>query len=223
MRELCLTIGLEPAALRDLDEIVRSQTRCKKGSSLYRAGDAFDALYAIRCGSFKTTVLAESGHEQITGYHMLGDIIGLDGIAANQHACEAIALEDSEVCALPFDQLEELARSLPTLQHNLHRFLSRDIGRDQAMMLTLGSMRADERLASFLLNLSERYHRRGYSASEFVLRMTREEIGSYLGLQLETISRLLSRFQSEGLLVVQGRAVKICDLPALHRLAGHRT
>jgi CRP/FNR family transcriptional regulator, anaerobic regulatory protein len=220
MRELCLPVGLEPDAMRQLDAMVTRQTRLKKGDTLYRAGEPFTTLYAIRLGSCKTTVLAEDGREQITGYHMLGDVLGLDGIGTERHRCEAIALEDTEVCALPFDRLEELARSVPPLQHNLHQFLSRDIGRDQNMMLMLGSMRAEERLAVFLLNLSERYRRRGYSSTEFVLRMTREEIGSYLGLKLETVSRLFSRFHEEGLLQVQGRGVKLFDLPALKQLAG---
>jgi len=222
MRELCMPVGLEPEALAQLDSMITSQSRFKKGESLYRAGEPFTALYAIRTGSCKTTVLAEDGREQITGYHMLGDIIGLDGIGTERHACEAVALEDTQICALPFERLEELARTIPPLQHNLHRFLSRDIGREQSMMLMLGSMRADERLAGFLLNLSERYHRRGYSPTEFVLRMTREEIGSYLGLKLETVSRLFSRFHEEGLIQVQGRSVKLFDLNALRQLAGYR-
>jgi CRP/FNR family transcriptional regulator len=220
MRELCLPVGLEPEAMNQLDAVVTNRTRLKKGTALYRVGEPFTALYAIRIGSCKTTVLAEDGREQIAGYHMLGDIIGLDGIASDRHGCEAVALEDTEVCVLPFDRLEELARAVVPLQHNLHQFLSREIGRDQNVMLLLGSMRAEERIAVFLLNLSDRYQRRGYSATEFVLRMTREEIGSYLGLKLETVSRLLSRLQEEGLLQVQGRTVKLLDLPALKQLAG---
>lgn len=222
MRELCLPVGLDPDAMRQLDAMVSSRIRFKKGDKLYRAGEPFTALYAIRLGSCKTTVLAEDGREQITGYHMLGDIVGLDGIGTEHHGCEAVALEDTEVCALPFDRLEELARTVAPLQHNLHQFLSRDIGRDQNMMLMLGSMRAEERLAVFLLNLSDRYRRRGYSSTEIVLRMTREEIGSYLGLKLETVSRLFSRFQEEGLLQVQGRVLKLLDLSALKQLAGQR-
>ena len=219
LRELCLPVGLGPEALRELDAVT-GQTRFKKGAKVFRAGDPFAALFAIRVGSCKTTILAEDGREQITGYHMPGEIIGMDGIGSEHHACDAIVLEDTEVCALPFDNLEQLARTFPALQHNLHQFLSRDIGRDQSMMLMLGSMHAEERLAAFLLNLSERYQRRGYSATEYVLRMTREEIGSYLGLKLETVSRLLSRFQGEGLLQVQGRVVKLFDRPALRQLAG---
>jgi CRP/FNR family transcriptional regulator, anaerobic regulatory protein len=220
MRELCLPVGLDADALHQIDSLVTSQMRLKKGDTLYRAGEPFTALYAIRLGSCKTTILTEDGREQITGYHMLGDLLGMDGIGTERHACEAIALEDTEVCALPFEQLEHLSRTIPPLQHNIYQFLSRDIGRDQSMMLTLGRLRAEERLAVFLLNLSERYHRRGYSSTEFVLRMTREEIGSYLGLKLETVSRLFSRFQEEGLLQVQGRGVKLFDLTALRQLAG---
>jgi len=220
MRELCLPMGLDPAGMEQLDALVTSRMRFKKGATVYRSGDPFTALYAIRLGSCKTTLLAEDGREQIAGYHMLGDVIGLDGIAGNHHGCEAVALEDTEVCVMPFGQLEELARAIVPLQHNLHRFLSREIEREQDVMLLLGSMHAEERLAVFMLNLSDRYRRRGYSATEFVLRMTREEIGSYLGLKLETVSRLLSRMQEEGLLQVQGKTVKLLDLPALRQLAG---
>jgi len=223
MREFCLPAGLEAGALQDLDRIVKSRPRFAKGTTIYRAGDPFSALYAIRVGSCKTTVLAEDGREQVAGYHMLGDIVGLDGIASERHQCQAVALEDTKVCVLPFAELEDLARKCSPLQHTLHRFLSREIGRDQNLMLLLGSMRAEERLAAFLLNLSDRYRGHGFSASEFVLRMTREEIGSFLGLKLETVSRLLSRFQAEGLLQVQGRDVKLLDLPALKRLAGRRS
>jgi CRP/FNR family transcriptional regulator len=152
---------------------------------------------------------------------MIGDIIGLDGIGAERHVGDAVALEDTEVCVLPFHRLEDLARQVLPLQHNLYRLLSRQIGRDEHVMLLLGSMRAEERLAVFLLSLSQRYHERGYSETEFVLRLTREDIGSYLGLTLETISRLLSRFQASGLLQVQGRVLKLLDLPGLKRLAGH--
>lgn len=178
-------------------------------------------MYAIRLGSCKTSIVTEDGREQLIGYHMPGDVVGLDGIGTERHASQAIALEDSEVCPLPFDRLEELARTLPSLQHNLHRILSRDIGCDQNMMLVLGSRRGEERLAAFLLDLSDRYRRRGYSSTEFVLRLTREEIGSYLGLKLETVSRLFSQFQAHGLLQTQGRKVKLFDMGALAQLAGH--
>ncbi len=153
---------------------------------------------------------------------MLGDIIGLDGIGTERHGCQATALEDTDVCVMPFERLEDLARTVPSLQHNLHQFLAREITRDHSVMLLLGSMRAEERLAVFLVNLSERYRRRGYSSTEYVLRMTREEIGSYLGLKLETVSRLFSRFQDEGIIQVQGRSIKILDMAALRQIVGQR-
>jgi CRP/FNR family transcriptional regulator len=222
MRELCLPVGLSPDDLKQVDDAIGTRVKLKKGEPLYRAGEPFSALYAVRLGSLKTTVLAEDGREQVAGYHMLGDIIGLDGIGTDRHGCQAVALEDTEVCVMPFDRLEDLARKVAPLQRNLHQFLAREITRDHSVMLLLGSMRAEERLAVFLLNLSDRYRRRGYSSTEFVLRMTREEIGSYLGLKLETVSRLFSRFQEEGLIQVQGRSVKILDMAALRQLVGQR-
>jgi CRP/FNR family transcriptional regulator len=198
---------------------VNSRTRLRKGATLFHAGAPFSALYAVRLGSLKTTVSAEDGRAQVAGYHMPGDMVGLDGIATGHHGCDAVALEDAEVCALPFDAIEALARKVPALQRNLHRLLAKEISRDHGLLLLLGNMRAEERLAAFLLNLSERYRQRGYSASEYVLRMTREEIGSYLGLTLETVSRLFSRFQNEGLIKVKGRAVQLVDRKALRELA----
>ena len=221
VRRLCLPAGLDADAVRQLDASFGNHTRVKKREVLYHAGEPFTALYAVRLGTFKTLMLSEDGREQITGYHMGGDIVGLDGIGEERHGCDAIALEDSEVCALPFAKLDELSRHEPTLRRNLFRLISRDLCRGQDMMLLLGSMRAEERLASFLLDLARRYRSLGYSASELALRMTREEIASYLGLKLETVSRVFSRLQQEGLIQVQGRAIKLLDRPALHHLAGH--
>ena len=220
LRELCLPIGLDSGETRRLDQIISTRTRVKRRDSLYRPGDRFTALYAIRLGSFKTLLLANDGREQVTGYHMAGEIVGMDGISDNRFACQAVALEDSEVCVLPFTQLDELAHDIPLLRRNLYRTISKDICRDQDMMLLLGSRCAEERLTIFLLNLANRYQMRGYSSSEFVLRMTREEIASYLGLKLETVSRLFSRLQEEGLIQVQGRAVKLLDPAALKKLVG---
>jgi len=222
MRELCLPVGLDVGSIRQVDKLVNSRVRLKKGETLFRAGDPFAALYAIRLGSCKTAVPAGDGREQVTGYHMLGDIIGLDGVGSEQHGCRAVSLEDTEFCALPSERLEELARGISALQQNLHRLLSREITREHNIMLLLGSMRAEERLAIFLLNLSQRYHERGYSSTEFVLRMTREEIGSYLDLKLETVSRLFSRLQDERLIEVRGRAVKLLDRIALAHLIAQR-
>jgi CRP/FNR family transcriptional regulator, anaerobic regulatory protein len=220
MRTLCLPIGLSEKDLAELEALLGNRIKLKKGDALFHNGSPFTALFAVKLGSLKTTVLSDDGREQVAGYHMAGDLVGLDGMGEDRHACEALALEDSEACVLPFARIEELARHVPALQHNLHRFMSREIERDHRVMLLLGSMRAEERLAAFLLNLSERYHARGYSSTEFVLRMTREEIGSYLGLKLETVSRLFSKFQEEGLVMVAGRSVKIIDMPILKQLVG---
>lgn len=215
----CVPVGLETAVLRELDLLVATRARVRKGETLYRPGDRFVALYAIRSGSCKTVLSSEDGREQVTGYHMAGDLIATDSIDSDVHAGQAVALEDMEACVLPFKRIEQLARDHAHLQHNLYRLLSREIARERKAMLMLGAMRADQRLAAFLLDLSQRYQARGYSSCEFVLRMTREEIGSYLGLKLETVSRLLSRFHRDGLLQVQGRTVKLLDRIALQQLA----
>ena len=215
VRSLCLPVDLDERAVARLDGIIHVRTSVRRKAKLYRPGDRFVALYAIRLGTFKTTVLAEDGCQQVTGYHMAGEIIGLDGIGDERYSCDATALEDSEVCVLPWNEIDRLAADMPELRRNLYRVISRDASREQAMMLLLGSRTAGERLAIFLLNVADRYRDRGYSSCEFVLRMTREEIASYLGLKLETVSRLFSSLQENGLLQVQGRAVKLLDVPRL--------
>ena len=223
MRGRCLPVGLGGDAVRQFDRLVGDQRRLCRGAALFDAGDPFVALYAIRVGSLKTSLRAEGGRAQVVGYHMHGEIIGFDGIATNRHTCGAVALEDTEVCAIAFDRLQELTPAIPALQHNLRRALAREVSRNQGLMLLLGSMRAEERVAAYLLDLAERYRQRGYSASEFVLRMTREEIGSYLGLKLETTSRVFSRLQADGLVQAQGRHIKLLDPPRLNRLLGRDT
>lgn len=219
MRGLGLPDDLDAGALLDLAAAFGSYVAVRKREILYRATTPFTALYAIRLGTFKTVVLCENGREQITGYHMGGDLLGLDGIGDEHHACEAIALEDSEVSALPFARLDELARREPFLRRNLFRIFSRNLRRGQQMMVVLGSMSAEERVAAFLLDLAQRFRHGGYSASEFMLRMTREEIANFLGLKLETVSRIFSRLHGEGLIQVQGRAVKLLDAAALRHMA----
>jgi CRP/FNR family transcriptional regulator len=222
LRELCLPIGLEDDELKRLDELVSTRKRLKRGEYLYRSGQGFESIYAIRSGFFKTDVLIEDGRDQVTGFQMTGELLGLDGISNEVHSCNAIALEDSEVCAIPFSHLEGLSREIHTLQHHFHKVMSREIVRDHGVMMLLGTMRAEERLAAFLLNLSQRFKARGYSPAEFNLRMSRDEIGSYLGLKLETVSRAFSRFQEEGLLAVHQRKVRILDTPGLRKLMTHQ-
>ena len=218
LRELCLPVGLSPQELEQLDQLIRLRRSLRRGEALFRAGEGFEALYAVRSGFFKTTVSREDGREQVTGFQMSGEILGLDGIGSGQHTCDAIALEDAEVCVMPFDRIAELSRDVPALQRHVHRIMSREIVREHGVMLLLGSMRAEERLAAFLLNLVQRLHARGFSRTELVLRMTREEIGSYLGLKLETVSRTFSRFAEEGLIEVRHRHLRILDAAALQRL-----
>lgn len=220
LRELCLPAGIDPREMERIDELVNHRRKLKRGEHLYRAGASLASLYAIRSGTMKSCVLHEDGREQVAGFHMMGDLLGMDAISGGRHMCDIVALEDCEVCEIPFSCLEQLSRELPPLQHQLHRIMSREIVRDYGVMLLLGSMKAEERLAAFLLNLSQRFAARGYSASEFNLRMTREEIGSYLGLKLETISRVLSRFQQDGLLEVHHKQLRIADAKRLRAILG---
>lgn len=218
LRELCMPMGLSNAELDKVDGLVASRRRIKRGSSLFRCGDKFTSLYAIRTGFFKTSITSEDGRDQVTGFQMAGEVIGLDGIVNDRHTCDAIALEDADVCLMPFDRIEELSTEIPGLQRHVHKIMSREIVREHGVMLLLGSMRAEERLAAFLLNLVQRLHARGFSQSELVLRMTREEIGSYLGLKLETVSRTFSKFVAEGIVEVRQRHVRIVNSEALKQM-----
>lgn len=218
LRELCMPIGLSEEELAKIDELIATRRKVKRKTALFRNGEKFHALYAIRTGVFKTCVTAEDGRDQVTGFQMAGEIVGLDGIVNDHHTCDAVALEDAEVCVLPFDRIGELSREVGALQHHLHRVMSREIVREHGVMLLLGTMRAEERLAAFLLNLVQRLQARGFSRSELVLRMTRQEIGSYLGLKLETVSRLFSQFQKDGLIAVEQKHVRILDIAGLEKL-----
>ena len=220
LRELCLPAGLGHAEVAAVERMVQRRLPVPRGTFLYRAGSPLHSLYAVRAGFLKSSVLHEDGREQIAGFHMTGDLIGMDGISAGRHVCDVVALEDSDVCEISFAMLETLARELPALQQHFHRIMSREIVRDYGVMLLLGNMRAEERVAAFILNLSQRFSARGYSPSEFHLRMTREEIGAYLGLKLETISRVFSKFQEEGILDVQNKRIRILREGALRTLIG---
>ena len=218
LRELCMPMGLSELDLERLDELVTTRRKVKRGATLFSNGEKFTSLYAIRTDFFKTCLASEDGRDQVTGFQMAGEIIGLDGIVNDQHSCDAVALEDAEVCVMPFDRIEEISREVTALQHHVHKIMSREIVREHGVMLLLGSMRAEERLAAFLLNLVQRLHSRGFSQTELVLRMTREEIGSYLGLKLETVSRTFSKFVDDGIVEVKQRHVKILDTEALQRM-----
>ena len=213
-----MPMGLNADELIRVDELVAVRRHVKRGAALFHSGEKFSSLYAIRTGFFKTCVTTEDGRDQVTGFQMAGEIMGLDGIVNDQHTCNAIALENAEVCVIPFDRIEEISREVSALQHHVHKIMSREIVREHGVMLLLGSMRAEERLAAFLLNLVQRLEARGFSRSELVLRMTREEIGSYLGMKLETVSRTFSKFADEGLINVSQRNISILDSDALKRI-----
>ncbi len=218
LRELCLPIDLTDDEMQRLEMLSHHKSNFPAGGYLYRSGDHFKSLYAIRSGSFKTRILHDDGREQVTGFLMAGEIIGLDAISTDTHTCEAVAMEASEVCELPFAKLEALSREIPSLQRHLYKIMSHEIVRDQGIMLLLGSMRAEERLAAFLLNLSQRNAVHGMPPTRFTLRMSRLEIGSYLGMKLETVSRTLSHFQEEGLIRVKARAIEILALSRLREV-----
>jgi len=223
LRDLCLPLGLSESEIAQLDRTIGTRRHVKRQQHLYRAGEKFTSIYAIHSGSFKTDVLLADGRHQVTGFRMTGEILGLDGISKDVHACNAVALEDSEVCVISYALLEQLSREIQTLQHQFHKMMSREIVRDHGVMMLLGTMRAEERLAAFLLNISQRFAVRGFSPNEFHLRMTREEIGSYLGLKLETVSRTFSQFQEAGLISVQQKHIVILDKAALKNLLNRQS
>lgn len=211
MHQLCLPMGLDNNDMDRLDQIIGRRRKVARGSTLFRIGDSFQNLYAIRLGHFKAYQVNRDGAEQITGFQMAGELLGMDAISTDLHHCTAVALEDSEVCEVPFGSLQQLLADMPALLRHFHRMMSQEITREQSVMLLLGNMQATQRFAAFLVNLSSRYEARGYSPHSFQLRMSREEIGNYLGLTIESISRLLSKFKKEGLLRVSNREIELLD------------
>lgn len=218
LRAHCLPPDLSGADFARIESQIAGYRRVARGTALFHTGQEFDAFYAIKAGFFKTLLTTADGRQQITGFWMPGDIIGIHGIGHGHYINDAIALEDAHVCRLPYPRLQELARDIPALQAHLHSTMSRKIADQQGVMLLLGNMRADERVAAFLVNLLQRLQARGQSGSELLLRMTREEIGSYLGLKLETVSRIFSRFAAQGLIEVSNRHVRVRNMDALQAL-----
>lgn len=215
---LCLPMGLDPDDVERLDSIVNRSRPFHRGDHIFRESDKFHSLRVITSGSIKTYTPNENGSEQVLGFHLPGEVIGLDAIQNDQHTCSAVALETTAVCDIPFDQLESLSGSISSLQHQIYRLLSREIGHETEMLTLLGKKSAEERLATFLLSFSERFKKRGFSATDFFLSMSRHEIGNYLGLAVETVSRLFTRFQDEGLLQVERKHVQLLDMVRLNEM-----
>jgi CRP/FNR family transcriptional regulator len=220
LSQLCLPMGLSSEDVERLDDIIKRSRPLHRGDHLFRGGERFRSLYVVKTGSVKTYAPSEEGGEQVLGFHLPGEIVGLDAIDKDCHACSAKVLETSAICEIPFQRFEELSSSIPSLQHQMFRLLSKEIGHDAEMLLLLGKKNAEERLAAFLISMSTRLSKRGLSPTDFYLSMSRHEIGNYLGLAVETVSRLFTRFQDEGVLNVDRKHVQVVNIGALEAAAG---
>ena len=211
LNPICLPVAVDKDQLKKLDELINRRRPIRKGEHIFLAGENFHSIYAIRSGSIKTYSITEEGEEQVTGFYLPGEIIGMDGINTNRHTNSAKALESTTLCEIPFEQMEELSSEIPTLQRHFFKLMSKEIQADQQLLLLLSKKPADERIASLLLNFGARHKQRGLSATEFRLSMSRNDIGNYLGLAVETVSRVFTRFQSENLIQAEGKEIKILD------------
>jgi len=216
--QLCYSVGGD-ADLSTLDTFVKNRKTIKRGDFLYRTGDQFRSIYAIRGGSVKTSILADDGRVQVTGFHVAGNVLGLDSIVTSQYNCEATALEATGVCEVPFSRFEELSKKIPDLQYKMLKIMSQEILNNRELMMLLGKMNGEERLATYLLSMSRNLEKRGLPSVQFNMSMSRGDIGNYLGMAEETISRIFTRFQDEGLITLQRRHVTINDLDRLGAIA----
>lgn len=223
LRQLCLPAGIGSEGIARLDELVKRRLQRQRGQRLFQVGDALDNIYVARTGSFKTTTLTEDGEQQVIGFHLPGELIGLDALGDGQHRCDAEALEDAQVCEVPMRDLQLVATQVPGLQQQLMKVLGRSMGRDQDHMEMLGRRQASERVMLFLHSLSERFEALGQDGSTIRLPMSRSEIASYLGLVVETVSRSFGKLQEDGLIAVRGRDVRVVEPERMservHRIA----
>ncbi len=211
LSEICLPRGFTNEEMEEMDELDITKKIIRRGQYLYRVGDPLTALYAIRSGSFKTGLLTADGAEQVTGFFLSGELLGLDGFGDEIHHCNAVALDTCSVCELHMGDFEELCGKLNGVRRNMMHLMGDKIIREQQMLLTVTQMNVEQRIATFLLSLSSRFHSRGFSKQEFNLSMTRQDIANYLGLAPETLSRALSGFDKQGLIRINRRNVKILD------------
>jgi len=215
LNELCFPHGMSSDGLDELDKVVGRRTSDKSGDYLYREGETCNAIYAVRSGSIKTIKQNASGESQIVGFHLPGELLGFDGFATDKHECSAQFLETTSICELPLNGLESLCHSIPTLQHQMRRIMGLEVKNDHDLLLLLGKMNADEKLATFLLNMSTRMKQRNWKELEFNLSMPRQDIANYLGLAVETVSRLITQFHEKGLVNIDKRNIKITDIDSL--------
>jgi CRP/FNR family transcriptional regulator, anaerobic regulatory protein len=218
LHELCLPDGLEQPELQKLEDIVARTLPLHKGDVLFSSGDRFSNLFAVRTGCIKLTIYSDDGEEQIIGFYLPGEIIGLDGIETDAHTCTATALDTSSICTIPFDSLSSICKQIPALNERIYRIMGRELSHENRLLLTITTLNADGRVATFLLSLSVRFSRLGYSANEFRLAMSRSEIGNYLGLSFETVSRSLHKFQKQGLITINHKYITILDSEALKQV-----
>lgn len=222
LKQLCLPVGLSGTDLWQLDQIVQRRRPMMKGQVLFRMGSSFQSLYAVRTGSLKTVLLSDDGTEQVTGFTLAGELLGLDALNNKEHPVTAIALESTSICEIPFEKLDLLIGELPSFRQHVMRAMSREIAADESLLALLGQRNAEQRLAAFLLSLSMRFHARGLVADQFCLSMSRADIANHLGLTQETISRLFTQLRKQGVLEIHTRELHLLDLDALHRIAGIR-
>lgn len=219
LNPFCLPVAVRDDQLAELDCIIKRGRPLRKGDHLFRANDLFHSIYAVRSGTIKTYATTEDGDEQVTGFYLPGELLGVDGIYSGEHSNSARALEAAAVCEIPFDQLEILSARIPTLQHHFFQLMSREIRLDQQLIMLLSKKSADERIAALLMSISSRHNRRGLSASGFRLPMSRNDIGNFLGLAVETVSRVFTRLQKQGIIIVDGKEVEVLDMPALSQVS----
>lgn len=220
LHQLCLPRAIEGTDLEKLDKIIQRKRPMKRGEYLFQVGKEFDSIYVVRSGSLKTYTPVIDGQEQVTGFHLPGELLGLDAIGKGEHPCAAKALEMTSVCEIPFARLEELSHKIPSLQHQLLRLMSKEIFDDQSLMLLLGKKTAEARLSAFLLSIAHRFKKRGFSPAEFHLSMSRNDIANYLGLAVETVSRMFTRFQEDGIINAERKHIVILDHEKLIQIAG---
>jgi CRP/FNR family transcriptional regulator len=218
LSELCLPHGMDGDDMQALDDIVKRQLPYQPGHHVFRAGDRSRALFTVRSGALKSYCTTEDGDEQVLGFTLPGELVGLDGMSTGAYASNSVVLETASICELPYNKLEDLCRSLSGLNRQMMRVVSKEITTDQEMLLLLGKRNAEERLAAFLLSLSGRYKVRGLSTTEFNLPMSRQDIGNYLGLAIETVSRLFAHFQKDRLLKVNRRNIELLDMQRLRAM-----
>lgn len=220
LNSLCLPIALEDNDIKRLDELINRGRPIQKGQILFHQGDTFNGIFAIRSGAVKIYTVSDDGEEQINGFHLASELVGLAGYDLGEFPMSAKALETTTVCEIPLDKVEMLADEIPNFRKQLMRTMADSIRKDHTLMMLLSKKNADERIAAFLLDISHRYARRGFSAKVFRLPMSRVDMANHLGLAVETVSRVFSRFQKQEIVTTEGRDVTISSIDDLSKLAG---